>query len=115
MNKILNNARNLRKNQTEQEKKLWKLVRNYNFHGFKFRRQEPIGNYIVDFVCMEKKIVIELDGGQHNEPEHIKYDNERTAFLESKGFKVIRFWNNDVNENIDGICQKLQQEFEVET
>lgn len=108
-------ARNLRKYQTPQEKKLWNLLRNHRFYGYEFRRQYCIGNYIVDFICREKKIVIELDGGQHNEPEHIKYDNERTAFLVSKGFKVISFWNKDINENIDGIYEQLLHEFVVES
>ena len=75
MNKNVKLAKNLRKNQTEQEEKLWQLIRNNKLYGYKFRRQVPIGDYIVDFLCLEKRIVIELDGGQHNEPEHIKYDN----------------------------------------
>ena len=114
MNKNVKLAKILRKNQTEQEEKLWQLIRNNKFYGYKFRRQVPIGDYIVDFLCLEKRIVIELDGGQHNEPEHIRYDNERTAYLERRGYKVIRFWNNEVNENIVGVYEKLQQEFGIE-
>ena len=114
MNKNVKLARILRNNQTEQEEKLWQLIRNNKFYGYKFRRQFPIGDYIVDFVCLEKRIIIELDGGQHNEPEHIRYDNERTAYLERRCYKVIRFWNNEVNENIVGVYEKLQQEFGIE-
>ena len=106
-------ARNLRKNATIQEKRLWNILKNKQFHNFKFKRQFPIGNYIVDFVCKEQKIIIELDGGQHNEPEHIKYDKERTSFLESKGYKVIRFWNNEIYENINGVILKLEQELNI--
>ena len=113
MNKNVKLAKILRKNQTEQEEKLWQLIRNNKFYGYKFRRQVPIGDYIVDFLCLEKRIVIELDGGQHNEPEYIRYDNERTAYLEHRGYKVIRFWNNEVNENIIGVYEKLQQEFGI--
>jgi len=104
-------ARNLRKNQTEQEKKVWNLLRNQQFYGFKFRRQYPIGNYIVDFVCKEKKIIIEIDGGQHNIKENIYKDNERTKYLEMKGYKIIRFWNNDINNNLEGVFKKLQDFF----
>ena len=96
-------ARKLRKNSTIQERKLWQLLRNRNFNNLKFKRQFPIGEYIVDFVCEEKKIIIELDGGQHNSPENIKLDNIRTEFLESKGYKVLRIWNRDFNENLDGV------------
>ena len=75
----------------------------------KFKRQYPIGNYIVDFVCIEKKLIIEIDGGQHNEKDNIKYDNIRTQYLESAGYKVIRFWNNDVFENIEGVLSEIEK------
>ena len=101
-------ARVLRKNQTPQEQKLWNLIRN-NQLGVKFKRQYPIGNYIVDFVCREKWLVIELDGSQHNENENILNDNERTLYLNSRGFKVIRFWNNDINSNIDGVILEIKK------
>lgn len=93
-------ARELRKNSTIHERRLWNILKNRQFHGLKFKRQEPIGNYIVDFICKEVKIIIEVDGSQHNEAENIKTDNERTMFLENKGYKVIRFWNNEIYENI---------------
>ena len=100
-------ARMLRKNTTKEERILWQLLRNRQFFGLKFRRQYPIGKYIVDFVCESKKVVIELDGGQHNEPENILLDEERTKFIENQGYKVIRFWNSDINKNISGVYDKL--------
>ena len=101
-------ARSLRKNMTPQELKLWNILRNHQFYGLEFRRQYPIGNYIVDFVCKSKKLIIEIDGGQHNTPDAILYDKQRTDFLVSKGYRVIRFWNNEVDENLDGIYVKLR-------
>ena len=100
-------ARMLRKNTTKEERILWQLLRNHQFFGLKFRRQFPIGKYIVDFVWKSKKVVIELDGGQHNEPENILLDEERTKFIENQGYKVIRFWNSDINKNISGVYDKL--------
>ena len=96
-------ARKLRHNMTPQERKLWNLLRNRSFKGLKFVRQYPIGNYIVDFACRLEKIVIEIDGGQHNEIANIIYDNKRTNFLEEQGYKVIRFWNNEIDNNIEGV------------
>ena len=107
MNKMNILARNLRKNSTPQEQKLWNLLRNRQLKNLKFKRQYPIGEYIVDFVCKEKKIIIELDGSQHNFEENIKNDNERTEYLENLGFKVIRFWNNEIEDNIDGVILEL--------
>lgn len=100
-------ARNLRKNTTPQEYKLWQLLRNKQFNGIKFIRQYPIGSYIADFCCRKLKIVIEIDGGQHNNTNDIEYDNKRTKYLSEKGYKVIRFWNNEIDDNIDGIYEKL--------
>ena len=107
MDKKYDIARKLRKNLTEEERKLWNLLRNRKFLNLKFKRQYPIYNYIVDFCCEEKKIVIEIDGGQHNEPENIEYDKKRTKIINSEGYKVIRFWNNEINENIEGVYLKL--------
>jgi len=73
--------------------------------GFKFRRQAPIGRYIVDFVCFEQKLVIELDGGQHAVRQH--YDHSRSEWLQSQGFKVLRFWNNDVMNNVEGVKEVI--------
>ena len=107
MDKIYHIARNLRKNKTREEDILWQLLRNRQFMGLKFKRQFPIGNYIVDFVCEEKKLVIEIDGGQHNIPDNVKADKERTNYINSKGYRVVRFWNNDINQNIEGVYEAL--------
>jgi len=100
-------ARNLRKNMTPQERKLWSLLRNKQFHNLSFRRQYPIGDYFVDFICWELNFVIEIDGGQHNEPKNIEYDKERTEFLNKQGLKVIRIWNNDIDNNIENVFEEL--------
>ena len=95
------NARELRNRLTDAEQKLWQHIRARQMMGFKFRRQAPIGKYIVDFVCFERRLIIELDGGQHAVNQD--YDHIRTEWLGSQGFKVIRFWNHDVMNNIEGI------------
>ena len=114
MKKNTDLAKELRKNLTPQERKLWQILRNHNFYGYEIRRQYPIGDYIVDFICRAKKIIIEIDGGQHNQNEAIKYDETRTKFLSSLGYKVIRFWNNEIDNNIAGVYKKLQEVFEIE-
>lgn len=103
-------ARNLRRNSTIQERRLWNLLKNRQFYNLKFKRQQPIGDYIVDFICKEAKIIVEIDGGQHNEHENIEYDKTRTEYLNNLGYKVIRFWNNEIYENIDGVMSKLKEE-----
>lgn len=113
MNNNKHLSRNLRKNQTPQETKLWALLRNKRFHNLKFKRQYPIGNYIVDFICIEKRIIIELDGGQHNFSENIEKDNIRSEYFVQRDFKVIRFWNNEVDNNIEGVYQKLEEFFNL--
>lgn len=100
-------ARNLRRNMTKQERLLWKILRNSNLNNCKFKRQYPIGNYIVDFVCREKWLIIELDGGQHNEQENRNKDNIRTRYLEERGFRVLRFWNNDIDQNVSGVYNEI--------
>ena len=102
-------ARTLRKQQTPQETKMWNLLRNHRYKNLAFKRQHPIGNYIVDFICLEKKIIIEIDGGQHNEPANIEYDKQRTSFLEAKGYKVIRFWNNDIDKSIKAVFLEIDK------
>jgi very-short-patch-repair endonuclease len=101
----------LRKEPTPAERKLWAIIRNDQL-GVNFRRQHAIGKYIPDFICVQKKLIIELDGNQHLEQE--KYDNERTKYLESQGYKVIRFWNNDVVNNIDGVILAIIHAMEDE-
>jgi len=98
-------ARALRQNQTDAERLLWKHLRNRQLLGFKFRRQVPIGPYIIDFVCLSLKLIIEVDGSQHM--SNVNYDNTRTQYLESHGFQVVRFWNNDVLTEIDSVLEAL--------
>ena len=97
-------ARNLRKNQTNAEQILWQQLRNRRFLNYKFRRQFPIEPYIADFVCLGIKLIIELDGSQHNE----QVDKEHTHFLEQLGFKVIRFWNHDLFNNLESVLEKIR-------
>lgn len=113
MKKNTDLARILRKNLTPQERKLWNLLKNHQFYGFEFRRQYPIGDYIVDFICRKEKIIIELDGGQHNKQENIKSDLSRTDFLNSLGYKVLRFWNNEIDKNIDGVLEIIKQSLSI--
>ena len=102
-------ARTLRRRLTDSERKLWPILRNRQFAHAKFKRQAPIGHYIVDFVSLAFRLVIELDGGQHNEDTR-GYDNARTAWLESQGFRMLRFWNNEVSTNLDGVVQRISEE-----
>jgi very-short-patch-repair endonuclease len=99
-------ARALRKNPTEAERALWGHIRLRQLEGCKFRRQQPLGRYIVDFVCPEKKLIIELDGGHH--AEKVAPDVERTAWLEARGFRVLRFWNHDVLTNIEVVKEAMR-------
>ena len=101
----------LRKDPTPAERKLWAVIRNDKL-GVTFRRQHAVGNYIPDFVCIEKKLVVELDGSQHLEQE--EYDEERTKYLNSLGYKVIRFWNKDVMKNMDGVILAILHAMEDE-
>lgn len=98
--------RTLRRNSTDAEMKLWLALRARRLGGFKFIRQGKIGRYVVDFVCREKYIVVEVDGGQHAENPQ---DRVRDLVLASKGYHVFRFWNSDVLSNIDGVSQKLYE------
>ena len=90
---------------TDAERFLWKYIRKRQLGGHKFRRQHPIGNYIVDFVCLKKNLIIELDGGQHL--NNIEYDTIRTQYLKLKGFKVVRFWNNQVFNETEGVLETI--------
>lgn len=104
MNSLQDKARKLRRNQTDAERWLWQQLRAKQL-GAKFRRQQSIPPYIVDFVCFEHKLIIELDGGQHDAQQ--QYDARRTKFLEQQGYHVVRFWNNDVFENKEGVLQQI--------
>lgn len=100
-------TRKLRKNLTPWEWKLWQALRNRQLNSAKFRRQFKIGPYVTDFCCLSARLIIELDGGHHNEPENRQADDVRQRFLESSGFKVLRFWNNDIGTNLEGVVQEI--------
>src|SRR5690349_3745912 len=106
-NKNIATARRLRRDMTEAEKVMWRMLRSRQLSGFKFRRQESIRRYIVDFVCFSHRLVIEIDGGQH--ALEVKRDEIRTRFLESEGFLVLRFWNNEVLENPEGVFERVNE------
>lgn len=106
--RLTTTAKNLRRNQTRVEAILWNRLRAKQVEGIKFRRQQPIENFIVDFVSFEKRIIIEVDGGQHAEKK--QPDLKRDKFLTDNGFNVLRFWNNDVLENIDGVMEIIRKE-----
>ena len=99
-------ARRLRANMTEAERKLWSLLRRKQLQGFRFRRQVPLGRYVADFACMSAQLVVELDGGQH--AERSEHDARRTAWLESVGYRVLRFWNGEVFTNADGVLETIR-------
>ena len=103
--KSLANARRLRRDMTEAEQTLWKQFRGRRFANLKFRRQFPIGTYIADFCCFEKKLVIELDGGQHVDQR--VYDAQRERFIEAQGFRVIRFWNDLVLRESSTVIEQI--------
>ena len=105
---LTKHAKSLRRNATQAEKALWRHLRARQMEGLKFRRQQPIENYIVDFVSFEKRLVIELDGGQH--AKNKEKDIQRDRCLVENGFKVIRFWNTDVLGNIDGVREVIRRE-----
>ena len=102
-------SRDLRKNLTDAEQKLWYYIRKEQINGFKFRRQQPIGSYIADFVCQSKKLIIEVDGGQHNDNKNKLDDGQRTKYLIDAGYTVRRYWNNEIFENIEGVISNLME------
>jgi len=108
-------ARRLRRATTDAERMLWQCLRAIKPNDSHFRRQATIGPYFADFACHERRLVIELDGGQHNMPDGVAADAERTAFLESRGYRVLRFWNNDVLGNIDGVMTVIAAALEDRT
>jgi very-short-patch-repair endonuclease len=99
-------ARQLRKLPTPAEKRLWLVLRGEKLNGLHFRRQHALGKYIIDFVCVKWKLAIEIDGSQHLEQSD--YDIQRTAYLESQGYKLIRFWNDQVMNDIEGVIQSIE-------
>ena len=99
-------ARNLRKNQTVAEQILWYQLRNRRFLNYKFRRQYSVEPYIADFICLELKLIIEIDGSQHY--DQFDKDTERTLFLNQRGFKIVRFWNNELFDNLEGVLERIR-------
>jgi very-short-patch-repair endonuclease len=104
-------ARALRRRSTEAEKLLWSKLRNRQLDGIKFKRQVPLAGYVVDFAALELKFIVEVDGGQHN--IRAAQDADRTRILEEWGYHVIRFWNNDVLGNIEGVLEAIVQELQL--
>lgn len=98
-------ARHLRNNATDAERKLWQHLRGGRLNGFKFSRQMPVAGYVCDFLCRSARLAIELDGGQHG--GRTEEDEARTRGIEAEGYRVIRFWNNDVNERIEGVLIRI--------
>ena len=105
MSQLRSRARQLRRNPTDAERILWQRLRYWQLDGCKFRRQQLLGRYIVDFICLQRRLIIELDGGQHS--QQTDYDRERDGWLGDQGFVVLRFWNNDVMQNIDGVMEVI--------
>ncbi len=101
-------ARSLRHNMTEAEMRVWQMLRAHRTNGHKFRRQVPIGRYIADFVCHEARLVVEIDGGQHDSSS--PRETERSGFLQKQGYRVLRFWNNEVLANPDGVHETIVNE-----
>ena len=104
-------ARALRRQMTEAEKVMWSKLRDRRLDGVKFKRQKPIAGYIVDFVALDLKLIVEIDGGQH--AERVEEDAVRTKVLEESGYHVVRFWNHDVLRNIEGVLESLVQELNL--
>ena len=102
-------ARRFRQSQTDAEKALWARLKNKQLESVKFRRQQPLDPYIVDFVSFVRKIIVEVDGGQHNEREGKKRDKKRAAWLKENGYQVLRFWNNEVLMNMEGVLEKIEE------
>ena len=98
-------AKERRRNRTDAENRMWYYLRNRRLSGYKFVREQVIGNYIADFVCREKKLIIEIDGGQHMIA--VQYDLMRTTYLENSGYKVLRIWNNEVFQDIDAVMDSI--------
>ena len=101
--------RELRRDQTDAERTFWARVRNRQFFGMRFFRQYSVGPYILDFYCPALKLAVELDGGQHNQPDGREYDKARSDYLNAHGIEVIRFWNNEVLRELEGVLARLEQ------
>ncbi|RWL43233.1 MAG: endonuclease domain-containing protein [Mesorhizobium sp.] len=101
------NAKSMRRAMTDAELKLWNELRAHRLMGMSFRRQVPIGPYIVDFACSAHRLIVEVDGSQHADAEHSRYDDARSAYLSASGWTILRFWNDDVIRDIDNVCQHI--------
>jgi very-short-patch-repair endonuclease len=106
-------ARRLRSEMTDAERVLWRRLRSRQMEGAKFRRQEPIGPYVVDFVSVQERLIVEIDGGQHNEENARQRDQKRTEWLRENGYRIIRFWNNDVLENTEGVLEAIRETLQM--
>jgi very-short-patch-repair endonuclease len=100
-------AKQLRKNSTDAERALWRALRSRQLGGYKFRRQQPLGPFIVDFVCLESRLIVEVDGGQHNDTVQKVMDQARTDWLQMRGFRVLRFWHDEVLTQLDAVAQAI--------
>jgi very-short-patch-repair endonuclease len=100
-------ARHLRKNATPAERLLWSALRHLKSRGYHFRRQAPFDRYIVDFACHGAKVIVEIDGSQHGDPDHVAHDAKRTRYLNSRGYKVLRFWNEDVMGDCGAVVEAI--------
>ncbi|MGX5804066.1 endonuclease domain-containing protein [Bradyrhizobium sp. Arg314] len=101
------NAKSMRRAMTDAELKLWNELRAHRLMGMSFRRQVPIGPYIVDFACSAHRLIVEVDGSQHADVDHSRRDDERSAYLSASGWTILRFWNDDVIRDIDNLCQHI--------
>jgi very-short-patch-repair endonuclease len=107
---LLKHAKSMRANQTEFERKLWQYLRGHRFGGYKFRRQQPIANYIVDFVCQNQRLIVELDGSQHFEDRAVIYDANRTSALENCGYRILRFANHEIANDTQVVLDRIWHE-----
>lgn len=106
-NHLISFSRQLRTNQTPWEAKLWRHLRGNNIGGLKFKRQVPVGEYIADFCCNKIKLVIEVDGGHHNDLLNHALDLRKEKYLKQEGYRVMRFWNNEIDSNLEGVLEKI--------
>ena len=109
--RLLRNARQLRNRMTDAEQCLWQHLRDRRLNGYKFRRQQPIGNYIADFVCIRPKLIVEADGSQHDEQR--AYDETRSENLRALGFHILRFWNHDILQQTEAVLTVILNTLEV--
>ncbi len=103
-------ARELRRTMSVPERKLWRALSNPKAGGMRFRRQHPMGHYIVDFICLERRLVVEVDGGQHGHDTQIAHDQRRSQWLNAEGYRVLRFWANEVMSNTEGVIAMIVNE-----